>query len=68
MTEVVEVAAASALTITEGDGDSEVDRRQMWQWAAALTVNAAIDCGEFIGYRQRWRTAMATETECDGDK
>jgi len=40
----------------------------MWQWAAALTVNAAIDCGEVIGYRQRWRTAMATETECDGDK
>ncbi len=56
------------MTITEGGGDSEVDRRQMWQWAAALTVNAAIYCEEVIGYCQRWWTAMATETECDGDK
>ena len=66
--EVVEAAAASAMTITEGGGDSEVDRRQMWQWAAALTVNAAIYCREVIGYGQRRWTAMATEMKCDGDK
>jgi hypothetical protein len=43
VTAVVEAAVASAMTMAEGDLDSKVERQRMWQWTAALTVDAAID-------------------------
>ncbi len=65
-TSVDEVATAMAIMTAEGGGDGEVERWRMWQWTAALTVDAAIDDGVVVGCRRCRRTAMATEG--DGDK
>ena len=49
------------MTMAEGGGDGEVERRQMWQWAAALMADMAIDGGGVVGCRRRRPTVMATE-------
>ncbi len=48
------------MTMSEGDGVGKVERRQMWQWMAAQTADAAIEGSCVIGCCWCRRTVMAT--------
>ena len=63
---VVEVAAASAMTMEEGNGEGEVKQQRMRQWTAALSADRAIDGSSVIGCHRHQRKAMVKEG--DGDK
>jgi hypothetical protein len=66
VTTVVQAVAASAMTMAEGGRGGEVERGWMWQWMAALRVDAAIDgigvvgCCRRGGLQWRWRGTSLT--------